>query len=367
MINTHAYGMGVFYLFVIARRYDEAISSLAFKDLEVPALRAKLRSGFTDRAINKGYEILNQVQDAGKAIIISKPSLHKTVILSQKPYLQLMKNLFLSLIVLCSAKLISQTTCCAKPASTDAFAMLTHDKQFVATHLEPLPFTLANPLGKKISFRTADGKIGYGYEIKAAAPTNNYVFVIHEWWGLNDYVKQESEKWFSALGNVNVIAIDLYDQKVASNRDSAAKYMGQVKTDRAEAIIKGALKYAGPNANIATVGWCFGGGWSLQTSLLAGTQAKACVMYYGAPEENPDKLKTLNAPVIFMWPTQDKWINKELVTKFENNMKTAAKELTVKSYDADHAFANPSNPKYNKPFADDAFTNALAFVREHLK
>jgi carboxymethylenebutenolidase len=278
-----------------------------------------------------------------------------------------MKNLLLILIIICSARLVSQTTCCAKPNSTDAFAMLTQDKKFVSTHLEPLPFRLANPIGKNISFKSVDGKEGYGYEIKAASPTNNYIFVIHEWWGLNDYVKQESEKWFTSLRNVNVIAIDLYDKQVATNRDSAAKYMGSVKTERAEAIIKGALAYVGTKANIATVGWCFGGGWSLQTSLLAGKQAKACVMYYGAPEENTTKLATLNAQVMFMWPTQDKWITKDVVTKFETNMKAAKKNMTVKSYDADHAFANPSNPQYNKPFADDAFTNANIFVKEHLK
>jgi carboxymethylenebutenolidase len=276
-------------------------------------------------------------------------------------------NLLLSFAILCSVKLASQTTCCAKPSSTDAFAMLTHDKNFVDTHLEPLPFTLTSTLGKAITFRGSDGKESYGYEIKADKPTNNYIFVIHEWWGLNDYIKQESEKWFTTLGNVNVIAIDLYDKQVATSRDSAAKYMGSVKTERAEAIIKGALTYVGPKANIATVGWCFGGGWSLQTSLLAGKQAKVCVMYYGAPEENTTKLSALNAPVLFVWPEQDKWINKEMVTKFENSMKTAKKSLQVKAYDADHAFANPSNPKYSKVFADDAFMNATTFIKSYLK
>lgn len=273
----------------------------------------------------------------------------------------------LSILLISSFKIISQVSCCAKSTSTDAFAMLTHDKKFVDTHLEPLPFELANPLGKAISFKTTDGKEGYGYEIKAEKPTDNYIFVIHEWWGLNDYVKQESEKWFNTLGNVNVIAIDLYDKQVATTRDSASKYMGSVKTDRAEAIIKGALTYVGTKANIATVGWCFGGGWSLQTSLLAGKQAKTCVMYYGAPEENLKKLSTLNCPVLFVWPEQDKWINKEMVSKFETNMKTSKKSLQVKSYNADHAFANPSNPKFNKPFADDAFMNASNFIKSKLK
>jgi carboxymethylenebutenolidase len=90
-------------------------------------------------------------------------------------------------------------------------------------------------------------------------------------------------------------------------------------------------------------------------------------MYYGMPEEKLEKLKTLNAPVLFVWPEQDQWINKEMVTKFETNMKSTKKSLEVKSYNADHAFANPSNPKYSKDFAEDAFKNEIKFIKLHLK
>jgi len=279
-----------------------------------------------------------------------------------------MKSVLIIIItVIINFKYVAQKSCCSKPGSTETFAMLTKDKKFVDTHLEPLPFILDNPIGKDISFKTSDEKEGFAYEIKAEKPTNNYVFVIHEWWGLNDYIKQESEKIFKTLGNVNIIAIDLYDKKVATNRDSAGKYMQSVKTERAEAIIKGAITYVGNKANIATIGWCFGGGWSMQTALIAGKQAKACVMYYGMPEEKVEKIKTLNSPVLFVWPEQDKWINKEMVTKFEVNMKEAKKSLVVKNYNADHAFANPSNPKYSKEFADDAFKNATEFIKKNLK
>lgn len=261
----------------------------------------------------------------------------------------------------------AQHSCCTMAGATETFAMLTQDPKFVDTHLDPIPFTLENKSGKEISFKTAGNKEGYAYEIKAAAPSNNYVFVIHEWWGLNDYIKQEAEKIQKYLGNVNVIAIDLYDKKVATVKDSAAKYMQGVTSERAENIIKGLLNYVGKNAKIATIGWCFGGGWSMQSSLLAGTQSKACVMYYGAPEENVEKLKTINAPVFFVWPEQDQWINKTMVTKFETNMKAVNKPLEVKSYNADHAFANPSNPKYNKDFAEDAFKLAMNFIKSNLK
>src|ERR1035437_3955472 len=144
-----------------------------------------------------------------------------------------MKNLIITFSIVFASQSFAQTSCCSKP--TETFALLTKDKKFVNAHLEPLPFTLVNPIGKEISFKTPDGKEGYGYEIKSEKFTNNYVFVIHEWWGLNDYIKQESEKIFKILGNVNVIAIDLYDKKVATTRDSAGKYMQAIKTERATA------------------------------------------------------------------------------------------------------------------------------------
>jgi carboxymethylenebutenolidase len=278
------------------------------------------------------------------------------------------KTIFSIFIIGLSSSLNAQKSCCVKPTeSTETFAMLTQDENFVTTHIDPKPFTLENPIGKEISFKTKDGINGHAYEIKAAKPTNNYVFVIHEWWGLNDYIKQESEKIYKTLGNVNVIAIDLYDQKVATVKDSAAKYMQSVQTVRAENIINGVLSHVGKKAKIATIGWCFGGGWSMQTSLLAGANSKACVMYYGMPEQNIEKIQTLQSPVLFVWPTQDQWINKEMVDQFENNMNITYKRLTVVAYEADHAFANPSNPKYSKTFADDAFNKAMAFIKLNLK
>jgi carboxymethylenebutenolidase len=54
----------------------------------------------------------------------------------------------------------------------------------------------------------------------------------------------------------------------------------------------------GNKAKVFTIGWCFGGGWSLQTALLGGNQVVGCVMYYGMPEADVNKLKTLHCDVI---------------------------------------------------------------------
>jgi carboxymethylenebutenolidase len=162
-----------------------------------------------------------------------------------------------------------------------------------------------------------------------------------------------------------VIALDLYDGKVATTQQEAGKYMGEAKEERIRAIIKGALDYVGPKAKIGTIGWCFGGGWSLQTALMAGKQTSACVMYYGMPETDVDKLKAINGPVLGIFAKKDGWINPDKVKEFEANMKKVAKKLTVKMYDADHAFANPSNPKFDKEAAADAHKAALAFLKKY--
>lgn len=265
----------------------------------------------------------------------------------------------------------AQLSCCqmeSEPmaSATENFAMFVDDKSFVNKHEEPLAFRFEGS-GQKVTFKTPDGKEGAGWEIKAKKKTKNYVFVIHEWWGLNDYVKQESENIFNALGNVNIIALDLYDGQVATTREDAGKYMQSVKSERAAAIIKGAMEYVGKKAKIGTVGWCFGGGWSLQASLLLGKQAKACVIYYGMPEKDVEKLKTLQTDVLGIFAAQEQWISPKVVAEFEENMKKAGKKTTIKNFDADHAFANPSNPKYSKQYADEAMAMTISFFKERLK
>ncbi|MFI5139052.1 MAG: dienelactone hydrolase family protein [Sphingobacteriales bacterium] len=279
------------------------------------------------------------------------------------------KFLLITLLVFCSAVAFSQSkaVCCSSPSATQQFALLASNKDFRMAHKNPLKMHFQSSIGKAITYKAADGKEASAYLFPAKNKTNNYLLVVHEWWGLNDFVKQESEKIYNALGNVNVIDLDLYDGKVATNRDDAGKYMQSVKEERAIAIIKGAIAYAGPKAHIATIGWCFGGGWSLQTSLLAGKQAEACVMYYGMPEQDISKLKTLHCDVSGNFANKDQWINPKVVAKFASDMKVAGKKLYLHQYDADHGFANPSNPVYNSEATKDAYANTIEFLKRRMK
>ncbi len=252
-------------------------------------------------------------------------------------------------------------------SSTDKFALFASNTNFNSAHADPLPYIHQSAVGKSITFKTADGKDATGYLLSSTKKTNNWVFVFQEWWGLNDHIKREAEQLYQSLGNVNVLALDMYDGKVTDQRDEAGKLMGEFKQERGMSIIKGAIAYAGKDAKIGTVGWCFGGGLSLQASLAAEKQAVACVMYYGMPESDVERLKKLNCDVLNIWPTNDQWINKEVMDKFETSMKAAGKNLTIKSYEADHAFANPSNPKHDVALTADANKSTIDFFKARLK
>lgn len=236
---------------------------------------------------------------------------------------------------------------------------------FAALHMVPAYYKLENQTGSTVTFK-AEGGDAQGYFIKSKKKSNKWLFVIQEWWGLNDNIKKEAETFAQELGDVNILALDMYDGKVASTADSASAYMRNAKSERLEAIVRGGLAYAGTDAKIYTVGWCFGGGWSLQTTLLSGKQAAGCVMYYGRPETNVDRLKTINCDVIGFFANNDRGISPTKVNEFEATMKSLGKNIAINRYDAGHGFANPSNPVYDKAATEDAHTKTIAFLKAHM-
>jgi carboxymethylenebutenolidase len=255
-------------------------------------------------------------------------------------------------------------------SSARLFASLAADSDFRAAHLEPLPFSLDSAKGTIIAVKAADGSECSGYEVKPASQQSapapkTVVFMFHEWWGLNDYIKREAERLSEALG-VTVIALDLYDKTVATTREEAGKAMQSLSAERAKTIIQAFAAYVGKDARIGTIGWCMGGTWSMQSALLLGKQAKACIIYYGQPETDGNKLATLNAPVLCIIGKLDRWITPEVGASFEKAMKAAGKSIELKIYDADHAFANPSNPRFHKAFSDDAHALTLNFFKKYL-
>jgi carboxymethylenebutenolidase len=248
-------------------------------------------------------------------------------------------------------------------ADSTSMGQFADDENFQNAHETPGE-AKPNNAGKMMTFPTPDGQTAKAYALMPETPSNQYIFVFHEWWGLNDHIKQEAERYFEELDSVNIMAVDLYDGKVATEQKQASEFMKNVKEDRVRSIIQGAINKAGADAQIATVGWCFGGGWSLRASIMAGDKGEACVMYYGMPVENQAALEPLDAPILAHFAMQDDWITPKVAASFKELVRSSGKTMQMQMYNAEHAFANPSQPSYDSQAAKRANNATLAFLKD---
>ncbi len=275
-----------------------------------------------------------------------------------------MKNTILLFAVFAAFNSAHGQSCCTKN-SNQAFAQLAMNESFVSAHLDPLPITDVVKLkGKNITFKIEGQAEGKAYVSMSEFSSNNWIFVYHEWWGLNDYIRKEADKLQTSLQNVNVIAIDLFDGKVANDAKVAQELSSKLNDERARSIITGALNYVGNDMRIVSLGWCLGGGWSLQSAFLEGQSAVGCIIYYGVPENDIEKLKSLQCDILGIFATNDKFIDAKMVSNFQENLETAGIKHTIKFYEADHAFANPSNPKHNIEATNAANEVVLTYLKE---
>ena len=280
----------------------------------------------------------------------------------------MIKLLFTLTLVSISAFSFSQSCCELVFASNDGnMGVFASDKAFIASHLAPIVYKHTSEVGGKMTeFATPDGKKANAYFVKAKKNSNKWLFVYQEWWGLNDHIKRQADIFYNDLGgNVNVLALDMYDGKVATDASEAGKYMQGVVEARLENIVQGGLQFAGKKAKVANVGWCFGGSWSLKSAIIGGKQTVGSVMYYGMPVKDIEKLKTLNTDVLGLFATE-KWISKSVIEEFAANMKMVQKTLNYKIFEAEHAFANPSNPKYDEAKAKEAYGMAIEYLKKKL-
>jgi len=197
------------------------------------------------------------------------------------------------------------------------------------------------------------------------------IIVIHEWWGLNDNIRAMARQLAGA--GYAALAVDLYGGQVADTPEAARELAGAARDNPAplEDNLRQAyayLKEQAGAAKIGVIGWCFGGGWSLQTAIMLGDGIDAAVVYYGRLTSDPAELETLTAPVLGLFGAEDQGIPVESVREFESAMQALGKPVAVHVYEgAGHAFGNPSGTRYNAEAAEDAWAQTLAFFEQHLK
>ncbi|HUO26754.1 MAG TPA: dienelactone hydrolase family protein [Candidatus Aquilonibacter sp.] len=224
---------------------------------------------------------------------------------------------------------------------------------------------------KSVSYKSGDETVQAVLYTPAGHGPFPAIIVIHEWWGLNDWVKEQATK-LSDQGYV-ALAIDLYRGKVATTPEEAHEIMRGVPEDRARRDLQAAFDYlaAQPNVRkdrIGAIGWCMGGGYSLDVALQEPTLA-ADVINYGHLATDTDALSKINAPILGLFGAQDRGITPDDVHKFEATMKQLGKKIDVHIYDdAGHAFENPGNKAgYRAADAADAWSRTAAFLDQTLK
>lgn len=194
--------------------------------------------------------------------------------------------------------------------------------------------------------------------------------VIQEWWGLNDWVKEQTEK-LAALGYV-ALAVDLYRGKTAADAAEAHELMRGLPQDRAIRDMLAAYTYLGTRKDvkpdkIGSIGWCMGGGLSLQLAIHEPHLA-ACVVNYGSLPTDPNDIQQIAAPVLGNFGADDRGITPADVEAFEKTMKSMNRFIDVKIYPgAGHAFENPNNTNgYRPEAAADAWARTIAFLHKTL-
>lgn len=194
--------------------------------------------------------------------------------------------------------------------------------------------------------------------------------MIHEWWGLNDNVRQAAQR-LAGEGYV-ALAVDLYDGATAEVPKEAIKLMTALSenTARADENLRQAFAFLDGTVGVprvGSIGWCLGGRWSLRTALLLPDELDAAVIYYGTVVTDEAELAPLTMPVLGNFAEDDPIIPLETVSAFEQAMTNLGKDVDIKIYaGAKHAFSNPSGLAYDPVAAADAWERTTRFLRANL-
>ena len=217
-----------------------------------------------------------------------------------------------------------------------------------------------------VTFQSGPEKVTGFLVLNSDPGRQRAIIVIHEWWGLNDWVKEQATNL--AANRYMVLAVDLYRGKVTTNPSEARNLKRGLREDRAIRDLKAAFDYLADRrdvdpTHISSMGWSMGGGLAIQLAIYEPRLA-ACVVNYGSLPTKPVDIQKIRAQVLGIFGSLDRGIPPDKVRAFEKAMKAAKKPVDIKIYDgAGHAFENPANKSgYRREAAADAWLLILRFL-----
>ncbi|MEO6051006.1 MAG: dienelactone hydrolase family protein [Pyrinomonadaceae bacterium] len=203
----------------------------------------------------------------------------------------------------------------------------------------------------------------------AALPDNlgtKAVIIIHEWWGLNDHIKDIAGRY--ADEGFVAIAPDLYRGKIATDSGEAGRMMQGLSPADGLDTIKNAIDastLAFDITHFGITGYCMGGTFALLAACELEGLSAAAPFYGDIPAD--EILQKLTVPTIFISATQDAWINPEKIAQLEDAAERFELPVHSVKYDADHAFFNNTRPEvFDQAAANDAWALVIGFFNDKL-
>jgi carboxymethylenebutenolidase len=220
---------------------------------------------------------------------------------------------------------------------------------------------------EKLDLNTQGGATTAHVTLPEGADRSAAVILIHEWWGVNDHVRDIASR-YAGEGFVSV-APDLYRGKTTTDSEEASRLMHELAIEDGLATIRSAIEEtlrAYKVKRIGITGYCMGGTFALRAACEIKELAAAAPFYGDIPED--EVLKKLTVPTLFIAGARDQWITPEKVETLQEAARKYDLPVEVVSYDADHAFFNDTRPEvYNEEAARDAWQRVLAFFRKCLQ
>lgn len=273
----------------------------------------------------------------------------------------------------CEAEQVASDQAAKEAARANVDAM---SREHADDSTEPSPAAEIAPaqavVSQTMAYTEYKDELVYGY---FSAPADMFeplpaVIMIHEWWGLNDNIRAMADR-LAAEGYI-VFAVDMYAGQIAKTPAEARLLMAQVVEDPESANdnIRAAYAFVGSTAGaprIGSLGWCFGGGWSLNAAKLFPEELDASVIYYGQVTDDEEVLGTISAPILGLFAADDTGIKVASVEAFRGALARLRKNYEIHIYPGvGHAFANPTGTNYDAATAEDAWRRTLEFLDLHL-
>jgi carboxymethylenebutenolidase len=191
------------------------------------------------------------------------------------------------------------------------------------------------------------------------------VLVLHPWWGLNEFILDFSNRL--AADGFQVLAVDLYDGKIARTIAEAEKLKGTLTRKKVEPLLSESvsqLQSALPRQAIILVGFSLGAWWALWLNEQFPRDIAATVLFYGT--RGMQDTSTRSA-FLGHFAETDPYVMDSGKKRLEKTLRGAGRAVSFHTYPGTgHWFFESDRPEYQADAAQLAWERTLDFLKSNL-